>query len=513
MSSNTSRVANASKNIFATLSNRITIFILTFINRTFFIKYIGVEYLGIDGLFSNILNLLSMADLGLGIAMSYTYYKPLAENDTRKVAALVTFYRKVYNTIAISVAIVGLSLIPFLKYIINLDREVPHLYFCYIIALSNTVLSYLRVYKTTVITANQQAYRFTKYNVAISVIRSLIQLFIIVVPRSFIGYILCNAVITYFSNFYLSYLSEKFYPYIKNREKLDKKEAKAILINIKAVFVYRVSNVLLGGIDNIVISVLIGTVAVGYYSNYFMLAYWIDMFVVLIMNAITPSIGNVIVKGSSEEKYKVFSSLQMICNWLYALMAVAIFNLIDQFITLWIGDKFLLDMWIVGAITINIYVTGISKPLWTYRDATGLYEKTKFVMPIAAVLNLVLSFLFGKIWGLAGIIIATPIAKLVYLIYEPLLLFKIYFNRSAVKYFYSCIFNFILVLLLSISIWTIFKYINVNIFVSMILKIVIIFLSTNIIYYFEYRKTENYRYIENKVFLILNYVKKLLKLV
>lgn len=502
-----SRMANSAKNAVYTILNRIVIFLLTFLNRTLFIKYIGIEYFGIDGLFSNIINVLSMADLGLGIAMSYTLYKPLAENDQTRLAALMGFYKKVYNIIAFFIAVIGSALIPFLKYIVNIDREIPYLELIYFIVLMNTVISYLWVYKAAIITADQKGYTATKYNIIFNFLKSIVQCIVIVIFRNYILYLLIGVVFSLFYNLYVSYVADKIYPFIRQKVKLQKDECKAIFNNVKATFIYKISSTIVGGIDNIVISIVVGTVAVGYYSNYYMLMFWATQLVVLILNSIIPSVGNVIAKDTSEVRYKVFSTMQMICFWVYSIIIVCFFNVAGEFIEVWLGKEFVLSQAVLVAICLDNYIMGAIRPLWTYRDATGLYQKTKYIMLMSALVNLVLSFVLGNLIGLSGIIFATVLSRFVHFFYEPVLLFKMYFDRSSRNFFAEFFFNVALTSVLCLAVKYLFSFVELNAILSIILKLIVCFILVNVVYYIQYRNSSSFQYLVDKYTNILENIK------
>ena len=241
------RTENANKNIRTGFLNKVIILLLTFVSRRLFVQFIGVEYLGINGLFSNILSLLSMADLGFGVAMAYSYYKPLAEKDEDKIAALIGFYKKIYNIIAITVAIIGVCLLPFLKYIINLDREIPNIHIYYIVALANTVASYLMVYKQTVISADQKSYIVNKLNIYVTIVKIAMQCVAIVTLNSFLVYTILEAVGTLTNNIIVTKTADKYYPYINKKVELGNKERTDIFANMKSVFLYKFASSIMGG--------------------------------------------------------------------------------------------------------------------------------------------------------------------------------------------------------------------------------------------------------------------------
>lgn len=173
---NNGRTQKAITNIFYNIMNQIIMLFLSFISRSIFIWGFGIEYLGINGLFADILNLLSLADLGFNTAMAYSFYKPLAEKDYEKIAGLVGFYKKVYYLIALGITIIGLALIPFLPVLINVEYEVQYLTIYYLLSLSTVVASYLCIYKTTILSADQKGYLVTKVSIYTNFVKTILQI-------------------------------------------------------------------------------------------------------------------------------------------------------------------------------------------------------------------------------------------------------------------------------------------------------------------------------------------------
>ena len=195
-----SRSIKSVRNIITANATKLLSFVLTFVSRTVFIRVFGAEMLGLNGLFANVLSILSLADLGFSTAMTYSYYKPIAENDKKKIAALNHFYKKVYFIIAVAIAVVGLALIPFLKLIINLENEIDNLYIYYLITLANTVVSYLFVYKTTVLGAYQETYIVTKYSMIMSTISTVTQIILMLLFKNYIVYLSVAVFFTFINN-------------------------------------------------------------------------------------------------------------------------------------------------------------------------------------------------------------------------------------------------------------------------------------------------------------------------
>ena len=493
------RTNKSMRNITYGIIEKIVILLLTFVRRKLFIMYIGVEFLGINGLFTEILGMLSMADLGLGTAMAYSFYKPLAEKDTKKISALITFYKKLYNYIALAVAIIGVALVPFLKYIVNTDRDIPHLTLYYLIFLSNTVVSYLFVYKSSIISADQKGYLISSYSVWVNVGKLIVQTIFLVLTKNYVVYIIMDVLGTVVNNFIISYNANKYYPYIKKKVQLDKTERKSIIANLKSVFIYKVSSVFMNSTDNTIISMLIGTVWVGYCSNYTTVTVNITAFVTIIFTAITPSIGNLVVQSEPKKRYAVFSLMQMVSFCLAGIFTACVYVGINDLVTLWIGKKFIIDNIIVISLLINFYL-GISlQPLWSYRSGTGLYNQTRYVMLICAIINVALSIILGKIMGVSGIFFASFISKiLTYVWYEPYLLFKQYFNSSSIRYYIEQIINLLLTIMCIIVSLKITSWINEVTVLNLFIKIIITGLISSVIFLIRYIWTKEFEEFKNR---------------
>lgn len=431
-----SRTANSLKNIAFTIANQLLNVLLAFISRKAFIVCLSMDYLGISGLFGDIFSMLCLADLGFGTAMTYSMYKPLAECDYDRLAGLVNFYKKVYRIIASTITIIGLLLIPFLPYLVNTETEVEHLNLYYILMLANVVSSYLVVYKTCILSADQKNYLTTKYTGIFNVIRTLCSIVILLLTHSYTLYLILQVLFTYGTNFFNSHIAEKQYPFIKKKVELPKEEIKGIFSNIKSVFLYKISSVLITATDNTLISVIVSTTAIGYYSNYTIVTNKIYNLVNTVFYSLTASIGNLIVKENQERRYQIFEIMQSVSLIFSTFCLTCLLFLQEDFICLWLGESFLLDKLILYAMLTNFYFSIILMPIWVFREATGLYRKTKYVMLITALVNIVVSILLGQILGLAGIIFATSISRLTtYFWYEPFLLFKKYFGKSCIVYF------------------------------------------------------------------------------
>ena len=498
---NNSRTFKSIRNVIFGIGSKVIMLLLTFVSRAVFIKVLGEELLGINSLYTNILYVLSLAELGFGSAMSYSFYKPLADKDIDKLAALIGFYRRVYTIIAMAVAVIGVSLLPFLDVIINLDKPIEHLELYYLLFLANAVASYLFVYKTAIMNADQNNYIINLYSLLTTFLKVVFQIIVLVFLRSFVAYLVIMIISTVLNNVLVSIMTDKMYPYIKNKVNLDIKEKLAIYDNVKSIFVYNVSSTLLDCIDTILISVVISTIAVGYYANYTTVINNVLAFVTILFTAITASVGNLSVNETPEKKYKTYCIMNMIGYGLAAICVTCFYTLIDDLICLWIGKEFVLSEGVLLAFMGTVYIFCTFKPTLAYREAVGLFSKIKYVVLIAAIINASLSFVLGKIIGLSGIIIATIVARGSTMCwYEPIVLHKDYFFCSSKKYFISQIINMLCVALCMFLASTLIKLCNFdNNWFTLVIKGVISLAVVGVVYFIRYFKTEEFRYAIKKV--------------
>lgn len=497
---NSSRTINSIRNIIFSFINQIIKILLGFINRSVFIWTLGVSYLGISGLFSDILTMLSLADLGFGVALTYSMYKPLAEHDYDRLAALTNLYRKVYRIIALTVFIIGIALIPFLKYLINLKHPVPHITLYYLLFLLNTVASYLVIYKTSIITADQKDYLLQKYQSTFGIARTICMTIFLWLTHNYIVYLLIQVFFTYAQNFYASYVAERQYPFIKKKVSMPRGEVKSIFQNLYSVFIYKVSGVLLNATDNTIISVMIGTAMVGYYSNYSMITTQVSGMVNTVFYSLTASLGNLVVREKAQRRYQAFLSIQSISDIFSSVCTSCLFLLFQDLINVWLGKRFLLSNLTLISIVCLFYLGIILLPIWIYREATGLYQQTKYIMLIAAVINLFLSIYMAKHIGLAGVLFASVIARLLTNVwYEPILLFKKYFNVSSRVYFMSVLRNIGITLFVIFVNSFLFKHFYVNNWLSLIIKAVFVGTISLVLTLLFYIKSEGIILLRKKI--------------
>lgn len=506
-----SRTSNSLKNISANILYQLLNFILSFVSRSVFIHVLGVGYLGINGLFNDVLSMLNLAELGFGTAMTYSMYKPLAEKDYDTLAGLTHFYKKVYRIIAFSIAGIGILLIPILPYLINLEQEIVYLEVYYVLFLASNVASYFVTYKTTVMYADQKNYIFVKYTAYWSIAQVITLTIILLITHNYVFYLCAQVLFVYASNFQKSYIAQKRYPFIGKKVKLPKEKTKGIFKDVGSAFLYKIANVLITATDNTLISVLISTEMVGLYSNYQIIIAKIGTIVSTVFSSLITSLGNLLVEGNNTRKFEVFQTMQSFSLILSTFFATCIFLLEEDFIRIWLGSEFVLGKLALVAIVFNFYFSISIMPITAFREAAGLFRKTKFIMLWTAFFNLSLSILLGNRVGLPGILFATSISKILTSFwYEPRLLFRDYFKKSSYLYFAEILKSICITILTIIIIGCMSFWIVPNSWLQLILKGFLVAGATlGIIILFYYRST-GFKMISVKIkAAIQNIIKKL----
>ena len=496
-----SRTENSAHNLIYSIVAQLSTVILTFFSRTVFIESLGEEYLGINGLFSNIITILSLAELGIGTAIVYSMYQPISEGNEEKIAALVGYYKHLYSILAIAVTGIGLAFFPFLDFFINFDRDIPYIKYYYFLFLLQTVSSYLIVYRTSILTADQKNFLITRNEIIGNFVSVIGQILVLKLTDSYALYTIVHIVVGLAVNWINSRRAVRYYPYITEKHVLSTKEKKDIWINIKSMFAYKVGGVILNNTDNLLISKLVGTVVVGYYSNYSLLISKISNMVNLIFTSIQASLGNYNVEKEGKDMYSMFKIISFIEYWVYAFCSISFCLLTNDFIELWIGKRFVLADNILYVCVLNFYIQGVLYPIWCYRNTTGLFKDTRFLMYFAAVINLVLSILLGMRYGLLGILVSTAIARMATnLWYEPYILFDKYFSIKVKEYYFRELGRIVKIGLYIVISQFIFNKIQIErLGILLLVKIGYCVFVPNILLWIENRKSEEYSYVLQRV--------------
>lgn len=434
---NNGRLRNSIRSTAAGAAYKIVSMVFPFITRTIIIKELGMDYVGLNGLFSSILSVLSISELGFGSAMVYSMYKPIAEGDTDKVCALLKQFRKFYTYIGTFILVVGLCLLPFLEHFIKGTHPADiNLRVLYLLFLFNSVISYfIFSYKGSLLSANQREDINSKVLMACNIVMYISQIIVLFLVKNYMIYVMIMPIMTIANNIARSIVVNKLYPQYKCRGELEKSELKTIYKNVGALVGHRISGTIILSSDNIVISSVLGLTAVACYDNYYYIINALVGFFMIYFNAIRPSIGNSIVTESVEKNYKDFRKITAITAWVAGWCSICMLCLFQPFITIWAGKDYLLSMFTVILFCIYFYEWKLIDVFVVYRDAAGMWWSDKFRPFIVASVNLIGNITLVSIMGLDGVVLSTLSSSvLISFPWVLRMLFKEYFKRNLRKY-------------------------------------------------------------------------------
>lgn len=434
-----SRLIKAQLNIRYGYLNTIVSLLLKFSLRTIFIYSIGVTYLGVNGLFTNVLSVLSLADLGISTALNYSLYKPVAENDIDTIKALMQVFKKAYIGIASVITIIGLALLPFLHIIIKdpVGISYSEIQIYYSIFLFNTVSTYFIAYKYSLVNADQKNYIQTNFKTATIVVTSILQAIVLILYKNFLLYLLSATLVELLHKFLVNAYINKKYPYLSSSpsRKLSKNEIAPIKINIKALVYHKIGEVAVHQTDNILISSFINITTVGIVSNYTLVITSITSFINIIFNSIISSLGNLVATENIDKQYEVFKIYRFVGFWLYGMFTISFALLLGPFISLWLGPEMIISSSVVYMILIDYYLKGHRIVVNNFKTAAGVFNQDKYISILQAVVNLIVSIILVKNIGLIGIFIGTVIQGLISTLSRPFILYRDVFRKSGLLYY------------------------------------------------------------------------------
>ncbi|MBC1434930.1 oligosaccharide flippase family protein [Listeria rocourtiae] len=489
------KTAFVAKNLLIGSGTQVIFLILSFINRTIFIYFLGKEYLGLDALFTNILMVLSFAELGIGNAIIFSLYKSMVDKNKARIKAIMALYAKAYRIIGLTVFIVGLLIMPFLNLFIKNPPNIPeNIYIIYFLFLLNTAISYMFSYKKAIFSADQKEYIINVSQQIFFFIQSAVQLTYLYITRDYIGFVLIQVIGTFGLNVFLAIYANKKYTYLKGKttEKLEKTEVKTIFQNVKALAMYKFGSIIMNGTDSIIIAAFLGLSVVGIYSNYLLIIAAVVTVLSRALNSITGSIGHLNNADDDKKKEQVFKQLFFIVAWIYFLLSIILFNVINPFITLWIGESFVLGTGTVLAIVASFYINGMQFSGYTYRTTMGLFRQGRYVPIAMAVLNIILSIIFAIYFGLTGVIVATIISRLVTTtIIDPYLVYRFGFKKKVGSYFKMYLSYATVTAIAFVASIPVMDWIYQGTWLTLILGAATLFITLNITYFaIFYRKAE-----------------------
>ncbi len=433
------RVKSASKNIGFGYIGNLTTQLLGFILRTVFIMYLGDTLNGINDLYTGILSVLSLAELGVGTALNYSLYKPVAEGDKEKIKSYMLLYKKAYRVIGLVILVIGLIISPFLPYLVKSPEgvSVRDLTLYYFIFLFNTVTSYFVAYKYSLTNAEQKNYIQTNVITITKVITVSLQLIVIVFTRNFYAYLFAQAIVELLQKIFVSVYLDRMYPLLKEKDvtPLSREESGEIVKKTKALVLHKVGDVARLQTDSMIISAFINVTLVGYVGNYNMILTSIANFVNVIFNSVLSSFGNLIATENEEKQYKLFKVYRFFACWIYGFTAVGFLLLLTPFIVLWQGEKKTLAYAIIAVIICDYYFKGERIVLSNFKTAAGVFEQDKYLALIQGLVNLIISIALVIKIGLLGVYIGTIVSGLIANVTKPVIIYRDILHKPVGEYF------------------------------------------------------------------------------
>lgn len=435
-----SRTDSSLKNLVTAWVGQAAAIIVSFIARIIFLRCLNEEYLGLNGLFTNILTIFSLVELGVGPAMNFSLYRPLARNDTEQVKSLMALYRKAYILIGCMIGVIGLLFTPFYTVFMDTVPDIPRLTLIYWLFVANTAISYFFSYKRALIICDEKRYIATVYRYVFYILLNIAQMAALLITRDYILFLLLQVAFTLAENIGISKKADQMYPYLREKDisPVPRETGNEIRKNIGAMLIHKVGGMVVFSSDNLILSKFVGLRAVGLYSNYYLVTDALNKIFSQVFTSLTASIGNLNASDRREDRVKLeatFDKVFFADFWIYGFAACCLWVLFNPFISLWLGDSLLFDKFTVLIIVVNFYLTGMRKAVLTFWEATGTFYYDRYKPLFEITINLVTSVWLAKRIGAAGVFLGTIISTVSTCLWiEPHVLYKHVFHKRAGRY-------------------------------------------------------------------------------
>ena len=496
------KTKNTLNNVLFGSINKIIAILFPFAIRTIIINVLGIQYLGLNSLFSSILNILSLAELGFGTAMVYSMYKPIAEDDTETINALLNLYKKIYLIIGIIVLTVGLAIMPFLKYFIKGSHPADiNLYTLYLVFLANNVISYFFfAYKSSLLSAHQKNDITSKIHILTSTLMYISQIIVLLCFKNYYAYIVFLPLSTLAVNILTAIITKKQYPQYFCKGQVSKEQKTAIKKQISALFLHRIGYVVQSSIDNICISAFLGLTLLGQYNNYYYIITAIQGFITIIKQSMVAGVGNSLIVDSKEENKKFFNKTLFIFAWIVGWCSICLMCLYQPFMNVWVKQDNMLPLSVVICLTFLFYSSEIRSTVGIYKDALGMWHEDRFKPICVSAVNLIGTIICSYFGWFEGIILSTTAAYLfVGLPWETHILYKKYMQEKPTKYYLKQLF-YLLTTIFALAITYFICYlIPLNGVVEVAVKGCICLIVPNIIFVLVYCKTKEFKELLNSL--------------
>ena len=441
------RTKNATRNIVVGMILKIYQLLVPFVIRTVMIHMLGMEYLGLNSLFTSILQVLNLAELGVGSAMVFSMYKPIAEDDVATINDLMKLYQVYYRIIGMIILVVGVILTPFIPKLIKSDiPQGLNIYILYFLNLAATVMSYwLFAYKNCLLTAHQRNDVISKVTIITNTAMYLGQILVLVLLKNYYAYLVIALIGQILLNIYTAKASDKMFPEYQPSKSFNKELSKGINQRIRDLFTSKVGEIIVNSADSIVISAFLGLTILASYNSYFYILSAILSFVTLFLQACTAGIGNSLITETIEKNYKDLKKMTLMVVWIAGFCSCCLMCLYQPFMELWIGEDNILSVRCVACFVIYFFFRCLNQLLVMYKDAAGMWHEDRFRPLTTALANLALNLVLVQIIGIYGVLLSTVISTLVigmpWIIHN---LFTVIFHRSTREFIQNLLFYIII---------------------------------------------------------------------
>lgn len=470
---------------------------MPFLMRTAIIYAMGVEYLGLDSLFSSILQVLNLAELGVGSAMVYGMYRPIADDDSVTICALMKLYRTYYRIIGCVIAIAGIVLTPFIPHLIK--NDLPNglnIYVLYFMNLATTVFSYwLFAYKNALFEAHQRVDVVSKISLGVYTFRYASQLIVIFLIKNYYLYIMAMLATQILTNVVTAIAATRMYPKYRPAGELDRSYVRVVNQRIKDLFTSKIGTVIVNSADTIVISAFLGLTVLAVYQNYFFILTAIIGMVTIIFNACMAGIGNSIIVESQEKNYGDFKKFTFLIAWIAGFCTCCLLCLYQPFMAVWVGNDLMLNFSAVICFCVYYFVTEMNQLFNTYKDASGIWHEDRFRPLITALTNLILNLIMVQFWGIYGVLLSTVVSTLV--VGMPWLLYNLFttiFKGVSPKDYLNRTIRYVVVVLIScVACYFICDRFRLSDWTTLFVRLIICLVVPNVVYFIAYHNSPEYK--------------------
>ncbi|MEE5988841.1 oligosaccharide flippase family protein [Ligilactobacillus equi] len=485
------RTQNAARNIFFGMVLKVYQLIVPFVMRTVMLYYLGIQYLGLNSLFTSVLQVLNLAELGVGSAMVYSMYKPIVENNRAQIRSLMRLYRTYYRIIGLVILVSGTILTPFIPHLIH--GSVPsdmNIYILYLLNLAATVLSYwLFAYKNSILNAYQRVDVVSKVTLFTNTVMYAFQIWMVVEFKNYYAYIIVTLAGQVLTNILTAIAANKLYPDLNPGAPLDKEEVKIINRRIRDLMTSRLGSVAMTTSDTIIISSFLGLTILAQYQNYFYIVTAAAGILGIVFNSVTAGIGNSLIVETKEKNVQDLAKFTFIISWVSGVGAACMLTLFQPFMELWVGRKNLLSFGVVVCMAIYFFVTEVNQLLNTYKDAGGIWHKDRYRTLVVSMINICLNLLMTPFFGVYGAMLSTVLAILCvgmpWIFYN---LFTTIFEKRHLEEYLKKVILYVFVTIIGcVFSVAICSFIKTSLVLSLIINLIISVVIMDILYFVVYR--------------------------